>query len=90
MTLHINFARVDDKAVHACVCPDCKKRTRMLGFFQDWYGWDCTCLRCGRGFSDGEWMPLPFMRGARPKSIAAAKARWRASPGAAPKQGETT
>lgn len=89
MSLHINLSRVDDKAVRACVCPDCKKRTRMLGFFQEWYGWAFTCLRCGRRYADGEWLPLPFMRGARPTSIATAKAHWRASPGAAPKQGKT-
>lgn len=61
-------------------CPDCKKRTRVLSFHVPWYGWDSTCLRCGRRWCDGEWMPLDFVRGSRRKSIDAAKRRWRALP----------
>lgn len=78
--IHIHAPRPTDKTCRAATCPDCKKRTRMLSFFTPWYGWDSTCLRCGRHWSDGEWMDLDFVRGARAKSIAAAKRRWRTMP----------
>jgi len=65
------------KSAMATTCPDCGKRTRMLQFLTPWHGWDSTCLRCGRCWGDGEWLPLPFVRGARQKSIEAAKRRWR-------------
>ncbi len=68
------------KKMHAENCPDCKNRTRMIEFFTPWYGWDTTCLRCGRNWKDGEWMSLPFMRGARQQNVARAKARWRKMP----------
>jgi hypothetical protein len=32
----------------------------MLAFFTPWYGWDSTCIRCGRQWQDGEWSELPF------------------------------
>jgi hypothetical protein len=80
--MHINWAREDAKSITAVHCPDCKKRTRMLGIFQEWYGWRETCLRCGRSWEDGEWLPLEFVRGSRQKAIAAAKKRWRRSPDA--------
>lgn len=49
----------------------------MLMFFTPWYGWDSTCIKCGREWQDGEWCPLDFVRQSRQKSIAAAKKRWR-------------
>ena len=58
-------------------CPDCGKHTRMIYFDYEWYGRESTCLRCGRHWSGGEWMPLCFERGARRKSIDAAKRRYR-------------
>jgi len=78
--IHIHAPRATAKTIHACVCPDCKKRTRMLQFFTPWYGMDATCLRCGRGWQDGEWMPLEFVRQSRQKSIDRAKALWRKMP----------
>ena len=76
--IHIHNPPVLDKAVTAVTCLDCKKRTRMLSFFQEWYGWQSTCLRCGRVWDGGEWIPLEFRRGVRARNIASAKARWRA------------
>ena len=73
----IMFVAGDMKRIDATTCPDCKQWTRMIGFFTSWCGWDSTCLKCGRRWSDGEWMPLDFVRGSRQKSIDAAKARWR-------------
>lgn len=39
--------------------------------------WYRQCLRCGRNWQDGEWMPLAFERGSRRKSIERAKRLWR-------------
>ena len=75
--VHIHAPQPDLKRIDTCVCPDCKQRTRMLCFHTPWYGWDDTCLKCGRHWQDGEWMPLPFERRARQNSIDSAKRRWR-------------
>jgi len=32
----------------------------MLSFFTPWYGWNSTCIKCGRQWNDGEWCELPF------------------------------
>jgi NMD protein affecting ribosome stability and mRNA decay len=58
-------------------CPDCKRNAFFAGLLFEWYGWDTTCLSCGREWKSGEWMPLPFVRQARQKNIDAAKRRWR-------------
>lgn len=76
--VHVHAPPVVDRAVKATNCLDCGKRTRMLGFFQEWYGWHSTCLRCGRQWDDGEWLELDFRRGVRADNIRRAKARWRA------------
>lgn len=78
--VHICWTRTTAKDVWSGNCVDCGKRTRFLSFFQPWYGWDSTCIRCGRRWSDGEWMPLPFVRQSRQKSIESAKDRWRRLP----------
>ena len=75
--VHINAPKAVKQKVIAGTCPDCKKRTRFLTWFYEWYGTDATCLRCGRKWQDAEWMPLPFMRGARKNNIDEAKDRWR-------------
>ncbi len=80
MNIHIHAPQATSKRATATNCPDCKKRTRMLGFFVPWYGWDSTCLRCGRHWVDGEWTPLDFMRGARERNVDRAKTRWRRMP----------
>lgn len=78
--IYIHSPRAIAKKTHGDTCPDCKQRTRFVGFFTPWYGWDSTCLRCGRNLKDGEWMALPFMRGARQHNIDHAKRLWRAMP----------
>jgi hypothetical protein len=80
MGIHIHAPKATAKTIHWRVCPDCKRNSPMAGFFTPWYGWDLTCLRCGRSWMDGEWMPLDFTRGARAKNIGKAKKRWRAMP----------
>jgi len=78
--MHLHAPKATSKSAHATICPDCKKRTRMLSFFTPWYGWESTCIKCGRSWSDGEWMPLDFVRKSRQKSINAAKQKWRGMP----------
>ena len=81
--VHIHAPQSTAKTIEAINCPDCTKRTRMLSFFTPWYGWGSTCLRCGREWSDGRWVALPFVRRARQINIDAAKKRWRAAPAVA-------
>lgn len=78
MTLHIHAPQPTEKSIRAGHCPDCKRRSWFIGIFTPWYGWDKTCLRCGRHWQDGEWVPLAFVRQARQKSIDRAKRRFRA------------
>jgi hypothetical protein len=75
--VHINAPKAVKRSIHSGHCPDCKRNSRFIGLFYEWYGWDTTCLRCGRRWSDGEWMPLPFYQHARRDSIASAKSHWR-------------
>lgn len=77
MNIHIYAPPVVMKKACAGKCPDCKQRTRFLAFFYEWHGWNHTCIKCGRRWCDGEWIPLDFMRGARRDSIARAKNLWR-------------
>ncbi len=93
-SIHICRPETTAKAVTATTCHDCKKRTRMLQFFQPWYGWRSTCIRCGREWDDGYWMDLPWCSGfwgrdsegkyrfmkPREHNIEHAKRRWRALP----------
>ncbi len=65
------------KFARAGICPDCKQRTRFIGFAYEWYGANQTCIKCGRRWSDGEWMPLEFMPQSRQKSIESAKKAFR-------------
>lgn len=78
--VHVHAPRSTAKRAVACVCPDCKKRTRMLEFFTPWYGWASTCIRCGREWQDGEWMRFESYRYARRDSIKSAKEVWRRMP----------
>jgi len=75
--VHIHAPQPYQRNIKAGRCPDCKKRTRFLAFFTEWYGSDATCIRCGRHWADGEWIALDFHRWARQENIDAAKARWR-------------
>jgi hypothetical protein len=65
------------KSIERARCPDCKRYSWFLFFYYEWYGPHCTCLRCGRKWSDGEWISLPSTRYARKESIEAAKKAWR-------------
>ena len=54
-------------------CPNCKGRRKFFGWFQDWYGWHLTCLKCGDQWQDGEMIERPFMPAWREKNIARAR-----------------
>lgn len=75
--IHICRPRIAGRSIHAAKCPDCGRRSRFLCWHYEWYGSSQVCLRCGRRWEDGEWMPLDFVPGSRQKSIDNAKARWR-------------
>lgn len=80
MTIHI-CAPKGEKFIHSGTCPDCGKRTRFIGITYLWYGSDSCCLRCGRRWSDGEWMPLHFEPQSRQKSIERMKRAFRTAGG---------
>lgn len=72
------------RLVHAGTCLDCKRRTRFIGASYEWYGPTMTCLRCGRTWSDCEWMPLDFVPQSRQRSIEAARQRFRRAAAGSP------
>ncbi len=45
----------------------------MLDCFQEWYGWDSTCLCCGDRWQDGEMCERPFRPRWRPERILRAR-----------------
>jgi hypothetical protein len=78
LSLHVNFVRHIIAMLHRIDCPTCKKKTYATAFYQEWYGWDTTCLRCGEEWQDGKMSERPFERGWRTKRIIAAKKHYRA------------
>ena len=74
--IHINIPKVDTFSLDRGTCPDCKQRVWFALFHMPWYGWDRTCLNCGRQWQGGEWMPLVFERRSRLNSIDRAKRRF--------------
>lgn len=58
--VHICFATVDAARPHFSHCPTCKGRRKFWAWFQHWYGWTVTCLRCGDRWQDGEMLERPF------------------------------
>ena len=77
MYIHISTSRFNAKRIVRFDCPDCKKNSRAIEFFQHYRGWSSTCINCGRQWSDGEWLPLDFYRGVRKENINSAKRLWR-------------
>jgi len=56
-----------DSCLH---CPTCGEKADAFEWFQEWYGWHSTCLKCGDQWQDGELCPRPFRRGWRRENIA--------------------
>jgi len=75
--IHINVPIVHLWDLKKMRCPTCQKDRYIWGWFQEWYGWTQTCLRCGERFSDGERETRPFERGWRKRSVHAALAHAR-------------
>jgi len=73
--IHIYDPKVDMFSLDRGTCLDCNQRVWFALFHMTWFGWDRTCLNCGRRWSDGEWMPLAFERNSRRNSINIAKDR---------------
>ena len=70
--VHICWTDFTDNKITVQHCPTCKQDARFLCRFQEWYGWNVTCLQCGDSWNDGELSPRPFMRGWRKLAIEAA------------------
>ena len=75
--IQINAPRYSKVEKFRKKCPDCQKRAYMIASHQEWYGWDITCLSCGRHWQDGEWIPLDFYRNARKDNIDNARKIWK-------------
>lgn len=75
--VHIHAPTAVMRSVRWDVCPDCKKRSPFACLYYEWYGAESTCMRCGRHWSDGEWMPLDFCRDSRASSRRAARSAWK-------------
>jgi len=78
MTLcHIKFARPDIVKLDRQYCIHCEKRQFFVVWFEEWYGWYGTCLKCGEKFGCDEWLPRPFAPRWRQQNIEAAKKFYR-------------
>lgn len=75
--LHVNHVRYSEARLAREHCPNCKKRTFFVSFFQDYYGWDSTCLRCGDSWQGSEMRERPFERGWRERRVKEAKDAYR-------------
>ena len=76
-SIHICSPPRTEQRIVSGKCSDCKKFSRFIQFFYEWYGPNETCLKCGRQWNDGEWMPLDFTRGIRKQNIEKAKKIYR-------------
>lgn len=75
--IHINAPQPNEVSIKWLTCADCQRYAPFTVLFTPYYGAELTCLRCGRRWSDGEWMALYFVRQSRQLSIAQAKKSWR-------------
>jgi hypothetical protein len=76
-TVHIYAPPSTGRSVRWAECPDCGKRSPMASIYYEWHGPHSTCMRCGRSWSDGEWMPLAFSRTARRDSRDQMRRSWK-------------
>lgn len=70
--IHILWSRVDRWSLSKMPCPTCKKKRYFWSWFQDWYGWESTCLKCGDRWQDGERCERPFRPRWRKESVKSA------------------
>jgi hypothetical protein len=76
MNVHISWARKDAEHRGIRFCPTERRRRRVYGWYQDWYGWMDTCLGCGEQWGDGEQLERPFRPRWRADNIAEARVGW--------------
>jgi hypothetical protein len=74
--VNICFSRVDAEFRKVAYCGHCKRRRRIYGWAQEWYGTIWTCCHCGDAWCEGELLPRPFQRGWRQRAAAKATRRW--------------
>ena len=77
MTVHLCAPKPQNRFTSKTTCPSCNRPTLMIGISYEYYGVDVTCIRCGRNWKGGEWMPLDFFRHARRDNIRRAKRAYR-------------
>ena len=77
MTLHVEFTRYSQIVLRRHPCIGCDRNSFFVDSFQEWYGWNGTCLKCGEQYSDEEWLPRPFARAWRQRNIEHAREHWR-------------
>ena len=75
--VHINWTNYSKVRLARMDCPTCERRTFGVHAFQEWYGWDSTCLGCGDSWQDGEMLERPFRPRWREESKAAARELYR-------------
>ena len=76
-SLYVDWTRYTKTKMPVAYCPTCKRRRRFLAQFQDYYGWQSTCLSCGDQWQDSERLERPFYPRWRQKNIAKAKQQWK-------------
>jgi len=74
---HIRLAPTHRRGKYRRKCPTCEVRTTFYSFFETWYGWTSTCIRCGDEWNrDGRRVSRSRVVGWRERNIAAARERW--------------
>ena len=76
--IHISWTRYTMIHLPIVRCWKCRRRRRILARYQPYYGWDCTCLKCGAEWSGGERKWLSRSAKSRQRIIDKAKAYWEA------------
>lgn len=75
--LHIKFTKPIEVQIEREYCPTCEKQRFFIAWFEDWYGWYFTCLKCGEKWFNSEMMERPFAPKWRQHNIEAAKKLYR-------------
>lgn len=75
--VHVCWTRKDEQRIVRDLCPTCWRRVFFYDWFQEWYGWHSTCLKCGDQWQDGLMCPRPFKPRWRQENIEQARREWR-------------
>lgn len=74
--MHICRPKISDVRRRKALCPTCGGIRVMIEWFEEWYGWNSTCIRCGEQWQDAEPVERPFAPRWRQKNIRAALDLW--------------